>query len=127
MKITSFNPNIVTKDAQEVIALFEALGFEKQHNLEGFANDEANRLVRMKHPDGFYVDITENPQIPQTVTEIRMNVDNFEEAYEMLEAKGFRNIRDGQIIETPSSRMAIMASPTGFGIDLVKHIKKEER
>ena len=127
MKLTSFNPNIVVKDAEPVIAVFEALGFETRHTVRKFENDEANRLVRMKHPDGFYVDITENPQIPQTMTEIRMNVDNFEEAYEMLEAKGFRNIRDGQIIETPSSRMAIMVSPTGFGIDLVKHIKKEER
>lgn len=127
MKITSFNPNIVTQDAQPVIALFEALGFEKRHTLSEFVDNEANRLVRMKHPDGFYVDITENPAIPQTVTEIRMNVDDFEEAYDMLTAQGFRNLSEGHIVETPSSRMAIMLSPSGFGIDLVKHIQKEDR
>ena len=31
MKITSFNPLIVTKDAASTIALFEALGFERRH------------------------------------------------------------------------------------------------
>ena len=35
MKITSFNPLIVTKDAEPVIALFEDLGFEKRHTKEG--------------------------------------------------------------------------------------------
>ena len=32
MKITSFNPMIVTKDLESVVAIFEALGFEKSHN-----------------------------------------------------------------------------------------------
>ena len=125
MKITAFNPNIVVKDAQPVIALFEALGFETRHTIRSFINDEAKRVVRMKHPDGFYVDITENPDIPQPVTEIRMNVDNFEEAYKMLEERGFRNLRDGHIIEAPSFRIALMKSPSGVGINLVKHIKKD--
>ena len=31
MKITSFNPLIVAKDAEPVIKLFEELGFEKRH------------------------------------------------------------------------------------------------
>ncbi len=31
MKITSFNPSIVTKDIEAVVGLFEALGFEKRH------------------------------------------------------------------------------------------------
>ena len=35
MKITSFNPSIVTKDIEAVVSLFEALGFEKKHNPTG--------------------------------------------------------------------------------------------
>ena len=31
MKITTFNPLIVSQNADEVIALFEELGFEKRH------------------------------------------------------------------------------------------------
>jgi len=32
MKITTFNPSIITKDAAPVIALFEELGFQQTHN-----------------------------------------------------------------------------------------------
>ena len=35
MTITTFNPEIVTKDPGSVIALFEALGFEKRHTKTG--------------------------------------------------------------------------------------------
>ena len=35
MKITTFNPLILTKEADNIIALFEELGFEKRHNKEG--------------------------------------------------------------------------------------------
>ncbi len=31
MKITTFNPQIITKDAKSAVALFEALGFERRH------------------------------------------------------------------------------------------------
>lgn len=34
MKITSFNPLIVTNDAESVVKLFEALGFEKRTALQ---------------------------------------------------------------------------------------------
>ena len=50
MTITSFNPLIVTKDAEAVIALFEALGFERRHTKEGFGHDVS--AVRMKDSNG---------------------------------------------------------------------------
>ena len=31
MKITTFNPMILSKNAEEIIKLFEELGFEKKH------------------------------------------------------------------------------------------------
>ena len=34
MKITAFNPQIVTKDPEVLIALFEELGFERRHKKE---------------------------------------------------------------------------------------------
>ena len=39
MKITSFNPLIVTKDAESAIALFEELGFERRHTKQGIGAD----------------------------------------------------------------------------------------
>ena len=46
MTITTFNPAIVTKDPESVIALFEALGFEKRHTKTGI-NDSDISNVRM--------------------------------------------------------------------------------
>ena len=34
MKITGFNPLIVTKDAEAAIKMFEELGFERRHSLD---------------------------------------------------------------------------------------------
>ena len=128
MKITTFNPAIVTKDAASVIALFEALGFERRHTKTGI-NDSDITNVRMRYTneDGkiFHVDIAQAP-VPQDVTAIRMNVRDFDEAYKMLEEKGFRNAQGDKVTNTPSSVATMMVSPSGFAINLGQHIRKDE-
>ena len=78
MKITSFNPLIVTENTEAVIALFEALGFERRHMKTGI-NDKDISSVRMRYTgeDGkaFHVDVTSAP-VPQDISTIRMNVDD---------------------------------------------------
>ena len=122
MKITTFNPEIFTKDAAPIIKLFEELGFEQTHNKTGDEQVEFS-AHRMKNADGFHVDIVEAPSTPREITAIRMNVDDFDAAYEMLIKRGFHEAQ-GFGNKTESSRYAIMVSPTGFIIDLVKHIPK---
>ena len=124
MKITSFNPLIVTTKADDAIKLFEELGFEKRHNKVSGVSEDIN-TVRMKDSNGFHVDITENLRVPQTKTAIRMNVDNFDEAYELLKAHGFINTMGDKIADNGSSRATMMMSPSGFGISLIQHIRKE--
>ena len=128
MKITSFNPCIITSDAQSVIALFEALGFERRHTKTGI-NDEDISSVRMRYEneDGkvFHVDIAQAPA-PQDITTIRMNVRDFDEAYKLLEAKGFKNAQGERITETGSSKSTMMISPSGFPINITEHIRKPE-
>ena len=128
MKITSFNPLIITKDAENVIKLFEDLGFERRHKKTGI-NDEDITSVRMRYTgeDGkvFHVDVTSAP-IPQDITSIRMNVDNFDEAYEMFKAKGFVNAQGDKITDTGSSRSTMMVSPSGFSITVAQHIKNHD-
>ena len=124
MKITSFNPLIITPKADDTIALFEALGFEKKHKTESDSELTAYSSVRMKDANGFHVDITENERVPQTRTAIRMNVDNFDEAYEFLKAHGFVNTMGDKIADNGSSKAAMMMSPSGFGISLIQHIRK---
>lgn len=122
MKITTFNPQIITKDAEPIIKLFEELGFEKRHNPEGIGDLNVEG-IRMKDANGFYLDISiPEVNLPQDVTVIRMNVDDFDEAYKLLTMHGFKNYYGDKIIEMKSSRSALMISSSGFAINLIQHI-----
>jgi hypothetical protein len=123
MKITTFNPQIITKDAEPVIKLFEELGFERRHAQEGIG--EADVLgIRMKDANGFALDISETEALrDQDKVAIRINVDNFDEAYELLKARGFKNYYGDHEVNTKTSRSAMMISQSGFGINLIEHLK----
>ena len=54
---------------------------------------------------------------------IRMNVDDFDEAFEKLISLGFKNIYGDQKVSTKSSKSAMMISESGFAINLIQHIK----
>ena len=125
MKITSFNPLIVTKDAESAIALFEELGFERRHTKQGIGEDNVTD-VRMKDANGFHVDVSQGSG---EWTMIRMNVDNLEEAIAFLEARGFHKARHAvanKTIDTGSSRFNIMVSPSGFIFAVSQHIKDHD-
>ena len=119
MKITSFNPLVLSKDAKNIVELMEELGFERRHNKTG----EDFSSNRMKDANGFHIDVVE-AATPQDITSIRMNVDDFDEAYNILAARGFKGTEGGEARDTGSSRSCMMVSPTGFSITIVKHIKK---
>ena len=48
MKITTFNPQIITKNAEPLVALFKELGFEKCHNQEGIVEMDVSLIVLIK-------------------------------------------------------------------------------
>ncbi|MCR4645652.1 MAG: hypothetical protein K5695_09630 [Oscillospiraceae bacterium] len=123
MKITAFNPLICSPDAKAVTEVFEALGFEHAHKKTGI-NDADITSFDMKHPDGFRVDVAQVAQMPQDMTAIRMNVRDFNEAYEFLIAQGFKNAQGDKVTDTGSSKATLMVSPSGFAISLAEHIKK---
>ena len=125
MKITAFNPLIVTKDAKAVTELFEALGFEHAHKKTGINDDVTN--FDMKHPDGFRVDVAQVDHMPQDMTAIRRNVREFDEAYKFLTEHGFKNAQGGKITDTGTSKATLMVSPSGFAISLAEHISKEAK
>ena len=113
MKITTFNPMILSPKADEAIKLFEELGGQV-------------RSIRMKNADGFHIDIADVKSMPQDMTIIRMNVDDFDEAYDMLEKKGFTHPGGKRAVETESNKSALMTSPSGFAFDLCQHIKDHD-
>jgi len=125
MKITTFNPQIITKDADRVVELFEELGFQKRHDQEGIGELNVEG-IRMRDENGFYLDVSQTDAVPQdAIVAIRMNVDDFEEAYNLLTSHGFRNFYGELRVETKTSKSAIMISPSGFAINLIEHIKSE--
>ena len=128
MTITGFNPLIVTKDAEAVIALFEELGFERRNEKTGI-NDGDVTAVSMRYTgeDGkvFHMSIASAP-VPQDITSIRMNVRDFDEAYRMLTEKGFQNAQGEKITDTGTSKATMMVSPSGFAIGLSEHIRNQD-
>lgn len=78
----------------------------------------------MRDPNGFHVNITKVDSIPQDITTIRMNVDNFDEAYEFLTAHGFVTVQGDKVTDTGSSKATMMVLPSGFTISIAEHIKK---
>ena len=63
MKITTYNPQIITRDAEPIVRLFEALGFEKHHNPKGIGELNVEG-IRMKDANGFYLDIMQTDALP---------------------------------------------------------------
>ena len=125
MKLTSFNPQIITRSAEGVTGLFEALGFEQRHVKEGIG-EFGVKGIRMRDANGFALDISQSNAGPERdLMAIRMNVDNFGEAYALLLAHGFRNFYGDHTAETKTSHSAIMVSPTGVVINLVEHIREK--
>ena len=126
MKITTFDPIIITPKFNDAVSLFEALGFEKKHAPVTDTGKHEVRSFRMKDANGFHVDIADVKDIPRDMTYIRMNVDNFAEAYDILTAHGFTNTRGDGTLDTKSAKEATMVSPSGFIIALVQHIKDHD-
>ena len=121
MKITSFNPLIITKDSENTIKLFEELGFERRHTKEGIGINNTTD-VRMKDANGFHVDIAQGDG---EWTMIRMNVDDLEEAIKFLEECGFHKARHeaaNKTVDTGSSKFNIMVSASGFIFAVSQHI-----
>lgn len=122
MKITGFCPLIVTRDPEAAMKAFEALGFERRHtkkDIEGGANTNYN----MKDANGNRVNIASSETIPQDLSGISMNEDNFQEAYDFLIARGFVNPRGDKVTDTSSSRSTMLFAPSGFAVTISEHLK----
>lgn len=134
MKITGFNPAVITKDPEAVIAVFEALGFERTHNKAETTDIEFSsvRMKRMKDgsdTESFHVDVVSSPateRLKQDLTVIRINVDDFDAACELMASKGYRKSDAFGTQGTKSSKYAYFVSPTGTYYDVCQHIKDHD-
>ncbi len=127
MQITTFNPMILSKHADDVIKLFEDLGFERKHQKDHIDGKDITS-VRMTDPNGFHVDVARVESMEKDMTTMRMNVRDFDEAYEFLKSRGFKNASgEDRSVDSASSRSCLMISPSGFSIQLTQHIRKEDK
>ena len=118
---------ILSKYADEIIKLFEALGFERRHKVDNI-DDKDISSVRMTDANGFHVDVARVESMTKDMTTIRMNVRDFDEAYEFLKARGFKNARgEDHTVDSASARSCLMISSSGLSIQLTQHIRKEDR
>lgn len=126
MKITHFSPLIMTNDSENVKKVFEALGFEKKHEKKDVAGTNNSGGFRMKDAEGHDVSIAQVNRMPRDMVTVQMNVSDFDEAMELLSAHGFTNMRgEGDVIDTGSSKSAVMISTSGFAINVVYHVKNK--
>ena len=127
MKITGFNPIIASNKAEEIVKLFEALDFSKTHAPVVSSDTGTAVVTRMKHPDGYHVDVLALDRvIPQDLTGIRINVDNFDEAYQLLTTRGFAIAPGDNIVDLGFAKTVILVSPSGCIISLMQHIKEHD-
>ena len=126
MQITTFNPMILSKNADEIIKLFEELGFERRHKVDNI-DDKDISSVRMTDANGFHVDVARVESMEKDMTTMRMNVRDFDEAYAFLKARGFKNARgEDHAIESKYARSCLMVAPSGFTIQLTQHIRNHD-
>lgn len=122
MKITTFNPLIITRNPEPTIKLFEDMGFEIRHKKENIS--EINTTdVRMKDANGFHVDVAYGDG---EYNMIRINVDDFDEAIEFFMSHGFRKPRHERAektVDTGSSKYTMLVGPGGFLIAVSQHFK----
>jgi hypothetical protein len=60
--ISTALPPVILK-ADDTIALFEALGFERKHKTESDSDLTTYTSIRMKDANGFHVDVTEDARV----------------------------------------------------------------
>ena len=127
MQITTFNPMILSKNADEIVRLFEEMGFERKHQVNNIDGKDISS-IRMTDANGFNVDVARVESMERDMTTMRMNVRDFDEAYEFLKSRGFKNARgEDHTVESKSARSCLMIAPSGFSIQLTQHIRKEDQ
>ena len=124
MKISTFNPLVVSSKAEDIIGLLEEMGFEKRHRLVVDTGDRTSVRTRMRDANGFYADVSQFDQSERDMTAIRMNVDDFEEAFEKLTSMGFKPAPGAKEVNLEKTRALLMQAPSGFLLELMQHIKK---
>ena len=111
--------------ADEIISLYEELGFKRKHFTQ--FGELGSTSAMMEDANGFVVDVSQVDSLPhenRDLMSIRINVDDYDEAFEFFKAHGFTTPMGETTIDTSSSKGVLLLSPSGFLVNLVYHIEK---
>lgn len=127
MKISTFNPMLLTPNFEETLEFAKKLGFEVRHTPTMKVPIGAEvRSYRLTDDNGNALDIADDPGALEARLIIRMNVDDFDEAVETLAEMGVPKPDEDQIVVTPSNKSAMIRTPMGFAFVLYQHIKNND-
>jgi hypothetical protein len=105
LKITSFHPVIMSTKADAIISLFEEMGFERKHFTQ--FGELGTTSAMLEDAKGFCVDVSQVDTLPhenRDLMSIRINVDDYEEAFEFFKAHGFTTPMGDTKINTGTSK-----------------------
>ena len=125
VKVSDYYPIFYAENVESETRRFtEVLGFAVKHR----PKIEFLDYVVLENEKKRRVDIVHSRFPADSFKEgflgMRVNVDDFDEAYILLEERGFRNcMGEGNLIVSPYIKGAHMASPSGFEVMLMQHLK----
>ena len=120
MKVTGMFPTIVCRNYQDVIDFAEnELGFDIVHKIHAIISDDENdHIYIMKNEEGIRFDIVQF-DVDKPFNSLCMNVDDFDEAKELLEKRGWHIFKGPEI--SNNSKKALLKSCEGLLILLIQH------
>ena len=101
---------------------FEKPGFSQAHGIADISASH-NETYLYRDGKGNQVQLVKS-NVPTTISGIKINVDDFEEAVALFKSMGFEDRRP-VTTEISFSKSIMMKSPDGMRILVTKHIKSE--
>lgn len=124
MEIKYCGPTIFTNDETKILEQFKTLGFELKHEKNNMNQTTAlSNVFILENSAGNSISVIKSDRFNQTVSGIRMRVDNFEEALEHFTNLGYINLQKEGIANTGTSLVTLLRSPEGLMVSLTQHIK----
>lgn len=124
MKISGFNPIILTNDLEKLCSVHvEKLGFKVIHTIKGTAADpEAVGEYVMENDAGARIDLVYYEKAVNGITSVRVNVDDFDEALAVYQSEGF-SVAAGPVVLKSAKWALVDRGSDGNTFVLMQHIK----
>ncbi|MCQ2050185.1 MAG: VOC family protein [Candidatus Saccharibacteria bacterium] len=116
MKVTAFNPALVTNNPDESIGFFKKLGFKI---IKKLTFDSVNDIEYiLENESGQRMDIVYDEKIQKNMNVCRINVDDFDEAVNIFSEHGFKFIIEPLVTKT--SKVVAFETPNHYIIFILQ-------